>query len=127
MIKKASYVMLNIIMFFTVMFSLWIYMSHNPSVSWYENSGIQFLALIIISLPLLLVILGGFMLLKIKGFNMKKNNLMLPVYIIIGTILPVVIDGSLNDITIGIGTICCVISLVKIIIDMFQNFRLEQN
>ncbi|GAA0786700.1 hypothetical protein GCM10008909_17360 [Hathewaya limosa] len=67
------------------------------------------------------------MLLKIKGFNMKKNNLMLPVYIIIGTILPVVIDGSLNDITIGIGTICCVISLVKIIIDMFQNFRLEQN
>ncbi|WP_142413845.1 hypothetical protein [Hathewaya massiliensis] len=125
-LKKVIYITLNIIMFLAASFSLWIYLSHNEWVSWHENSGTQFLALLLITLPILLFVALGFKILSKKSTNITKENVRLPLYIIVGIVLPVVIDGSLSNITIFIGTICCVVacvvSLVEVVFSVTDSF-----
>lgn len=124
-LKKVFYVILNVIMIADVLFSLMIYTSLNQNVKWYEACGTQFLAILIISVPILLVIFVGFIILSRLGYRLTKSNLGLPIYILLGISLPIIIDGGLGYIAIYSGITVCIVAIVKIIVDIIINFKLQ--
>ena len=60
--KKITYLIFQILMFFTLILAFFIYTSQTPISPLQENSGIQFLVILIICSPILLI-LGLFSLL----------------------------------------------------------------
>ncbi|MCD3350763.1 hypothetical protein G8V03_07430 [Clostridium botulinum D/C] len=123
--KKISYVILNIFMLLAVIFSVMIYTSLNPNLPWYESCGTQFLAIFLISDPMLGVIYSGFIILKVMGYKFTKINFRLPIYILLGLSLPLIIDGRLGIVAICSGIVVCIISIIKIIVDIVTNFKLQ--
>lgn len=120
--KKIIYGILHIVMICTLLFSLMIYTSLNKSVPWYESCGIQFLTILMISVPILLIIGIALRFLN-KKYMMQKKNLMLPFYALAGISLPILIDGTLSKITIFIGTVLCIGFIIQTVVIVISNFR----
>ena len=100
------------------LYALMIYTSAFKSVSWYESSGMQFLIIFVILVPMLIVL--GITLLIIKNWVLiPKLNLILP-WIIICTIALPVINGTLQPRQLHIGII--VTSIISILSGVY-NFR----
>lgn len=53
--SKILLLVLNSILFMTILLSEYVYTSYYPQVSWHENSGTQFLVIVMISVPMFLV------------------------------------------------------------------------
>jgi hypothetical protein len=120
--KKITYMILNIVMICVLVFSLMIYTSLCKSLPWYDPCGTQFLAIIIISAPVLLII-GIILVFLDKKYTLQKINLILPFYALAGICLPILIDGSLSKITLSIGTILCISSIILTIVVFINHIR----
>lgn len=119
--KKITYLIFQTLMFFTLILSFFIYTSQTPISPIQENSGIQFLVILIICSPILLI-LGLFsLLLKVTT---PKFNLFFPFYSAIGLSLPLLIDSSLNTSTIFIGTLICIFFLIENLFLLFNSLKI---
>ncbi|PAB60081.1 hypothetical protein [Anaeromicrobium sediminis] len=121
LIKKTAYIALHVIELLVLGFSLIIYTSLNKQLPWYESCGTQFLAIFMLSIPSLIFIGIGFIILN-KKYELKKLNIKIPFYSAIGLGLPILIDGGLSKITITIGTFLCVMSILVTIAIMLVHF-----
>lgn len=120
-LKKIAYLTFQILMFFTLILAFFIYTSQTPISPIQENSGIQFLVILIICSPILLI-LGLFsLLLKVTT---PKFNLFFPFYSSIGLSLPLLIDSRLHNSTIFIGTLICIFFLIENLFLLFNSFKI---
>lgn len=108
-------VMLNLILTTNIFFSEYVYLSRYRIFSWYENSGTQFLAILIISTPIFLLLIITYHFLGKK--NMVRDlNKKLPTISLLVFLIPIMMDLSLSDLflTIGalLGFILCLVSLI---------------
>ncbi|EOU1921456.1 hypothetical protein C4D26_14660 [Clostridium perfringens] len=119
--KKITYLIFQILMFFTLILAFFIYTSQTPISPIQENSGIQFLVILIICSPILLI-LGLFsLLLKVTT---PKFNLFFPFYSSIGLSLPLLIDSRLHHSTIFIGTLICIFFLIENLFLLFNSLKI---
>lgn len=119
--KKITYLTFQILMFFTLILAFFIYTSQTPISPIQENSGIQFLVILIICSPILLI-LGLFsLLLKVTT---PKFNLFFPFYSSIGLSLPLLIDSRLHNSTIFIGTLICIFFLIENLFLLFNSLKI---
>lgn len=119
--KKIAYLTFQILMFFTLILAFFIYTSQTPISPIQENSGIQFLVILIICSPILLI-LGLFsLLLKVTT---PKFNLFFPFYSSIGLSLPLLIDSRLHNSTIFIGTLICIFFLIENLFLLFNSLKI---
>lgn len=118
--SKVLLLILNSILFVTMLLSEYIYTSYYPQVSWHENSGTQFLVIIMISAPIFLVLSITYYFLGkkeiVKGFN--KN---LPFLALLIFVLPIVLDGSLSFGLITVGTILGAILILNSVWILIKN------
>ncbi|CAH2214178.1 hypothetical protein [Tepidibacter aestuarii] len=121
-IKSITYIVLNSLYIVVMGFSLMIYTSLNKNLPWYESCGTQFLAIPILSVPILLV-LGICLKVLSKKYAMSSLNIKVPFYTIMGMFLPLVIDGGLSKITIAIGTFFCVAFVFVDIYAVIRTFK----
>lgn len=120
-LKKITYLTFQILMFFTLILAFFIYTSQTPISPIQENSGIQFLVILIICSPILLI-LGLFsLLLKVTT---PKFNLFFPFYSSIGLSLPLLIDSRLHNSTIFIGTLICIFFLIENLFLLFNSLKI---
>lgn len=120
-LKKIAYLTFQILMFFTLILAFFIYTSQTPISPIQENSGIQFLVILIICSPILLI-LGLFsLLLKVTT---PKFNLFFPFYSSIGLSLPLLIDSRLHNSTIFIGTLICIFFLIENLFLLFNSLKI---
>ncbi|WP_404660408.1 hypothetical protein [Haloimpatiens myeolchijeotgali] len=99
-----------------------IYTSLNKNFPWYEPCGIQFLSIILISAPILLITGIVLMILNKKNILPKVSSLV-SFYALAGITLPIIIDGSLSKITIFTGTILCIVFIVLTVLVSINNFN----
>lgn len=119
--KKITYLTFQILMFFTLILAFFIYTSQTPISPIQENSGIQFLVILIICSPILLI-LGLFsLLLKVTT---PKFNLFFPFYSSIGLSLPLLIDSRLHNSPIFIGTLICIFFLIENLFLLFNSLKI---
>lgn len=119
--KKITYLTFQILMFFTLILAFFIYTSQTPISPIQENSGIQFLVILIICSPILLI-LGLFsLLLKVTT---PKFNLFFPFYSSIGLSLPLLIDSRLHNSTVFIGTLICIFFLIENLFLLFNSLKI---
>ena len=116
--KKRSLLitLLNLILTLTILFSEYIYSSYYTVFSWYENCGTQFLAILIISTPIFIILSVIYYFLS-KKHPISNLNKKLPLIALLVFLGPLLIDLSLSNFFITIGTILgfC-LSLISIII-----------
>ncbi len=122
-IKNIIYIILNLLYIGVMGFSLMIYTSLNKNLPWYESCGTQFLAIPILSVPLLLVV-GICLKVLSRKYSINSLNIKLPFYTIIGIFLPLIIDGGLSKITIAFGTFFCVMFIFADMYVVINNFRI---
>lgn len=105
-IKKRSIllIILNLILTVTILFSEYIYSSYYSIFSWYENSGIQFLAILTISTPIFLILSIIFYFLGKKNIVAGLNK-KLPIISLLVFLGPIFLDSSLSDLLITIGSL----------------------
>ena len=123
--KSILYVILNLLYIAVMGFSLMIYTSLNKNLPWYESCGTQFLAIPIISVPVLLLV-GVCLKILSRKYYINSLNIKLPFYTIIGVFLPLIIDGGLSKITITIGTFFCIVFIftdIYVSIKTFKNLK----
>lgn len=115
--KKRSLLLmiLNFILTLTIVFSEYIYSSYFNIFSWYENCGTQFLAILIISTPLFLILSVIYHFLG-KKHNITNLNKKLPLIALLVFLAPILIDLRLSKLFITIGGILgfclCLISII---------------
>lgn len=104
--KKRSVllIILNLILTLTIFFSEYIYSSYYSVFNWHENSGTQFLAILIISTPILLILSIIYYFLGKKNIviGLNKN---LPIISLVVFLAPLLIDLSLSYFLITIGAL----------------------
>lgn len=116
-IKKRSILLmiLNLILTITILFSEYIYSSYYSIFSWYENSGIQFLAILIISTPIFLILSIIFYFLGKKNIVLGLNK-KLPIISLLAFLGPILLDSNLSDVLIMIvsllGFLLCLFSTI---------------
>lgn len=118
LIKKRSLLLtlLNLILTLTTLFSEYIYSSYYSIFSWYENCGTQFLAILLISAPIF-IILSVFYYFLSKKYPISNLNKKLPLIALLVFLGPILIDLSLSYFFITIGAILGLcLSLVSIIV-----------
>lgn len=112
--SKILLLVLNSILFMTILLSEYVYTSYYPQVSWHENSGTQFLVIVMISVPMFLVLSIIYYFLGKKG-AVKGLNKNLPLLALLVFMLPILLDGSLSFVLITIGTILgAILTLISI-------------
>ncbi|MDA3730083.1 hypothetical protein PBV87_00960 [Niameybacter massiliensis] len=112
--SKILLLVLNSILFMTILLSEYVYTSYYPQVSWHENSGTQFLVIVMISVPMLLVLSIIYYFVGKKGV-VKGLNKNLPLLALLVFMLPILLDGSLSFVLITIGTILgAILTLISI-------------
>lgn len=124
--EKIIYMILHLIIMFALLFALMIYTSLNKSVPWYQSFGIQFLYILILCTPILLVAGIALQVLNTK-YRMQKKDVMLPFYAAAGIALPLLMDETLSEWTIFIGTTFCLLALILTIVFIFYHFRRKKN
>jgi hypothetical protein len=117
-INKKSILMLvlNLLLVTTIILSEYIYTSYYDIFSWHENSGIQFLSILMILAPILLLLSIVYYFLGKKGIvsGINKN---LPVISLVIFLAPILLDTSLSTLLITIGTILgLILSIVSIVV-----------
>lgn len=117
--KSLSLIILNLLLTITIIFSEYVYSSHFDIFSWYENCGTQFLAIIIISVPILIVLSLIYYRLGKKGIvtGLNKN---LPIIALMVFLLPLLLDLSLSDVLITIGFI---LGGILLLVSIFINIK----
>lgn len=115
--KRSLFVtLLNLILTLTIVFSEYIYSSYYSVFSWYENCGTQFLAILIISAPIFIILIVIYYFLS-KKYPISNLNKKLPLIALLVFLGPILIDLSLSDFFITIGAILGLcLSLVSIIV-----------
>lgn len=117
-IKKRSLLLtsLNLILTLTILFSEYIYSSYYSIFSWYENCGTQFLAILLISTPIFIILSVIYNSLS-KKYPISNLNKKLPLIALLVFLGPILIDLSLSYFFITIGAILGLcLSLVSIIV-----------
>lgn len=115
--KKRSFLLtfLNLILTLTILFSEYIYSSYYSIFNWYENCGTQFLAILLISAPIFIILSVIYYFLS-KKYPISNLNKRLPLTALLVFLGPILIDLSLSDffITIGgiLGFCLCLISII---------------
>lgn len=117
-INKKSILMLvlNLLLVTTIILSEYIYTSYYDIFSWHENSGIQFLSILMILAPILLLLSIVYYFLGKKGIvsGLNKN---LPAISLVIFSAPILLDTSLSTLLITIGTILgLILSIVSIVV-----------
>ncbi len=117
-INKKSILMLvlNLLLVTTISLSEYIYTSYYDIFSWHENSGIQFLSILMILAPILFLLSIVYHFLGKKGIvsGINKN---LPAISLVIFSAPILLDTSLSTLLITIGTILgLILSIVSIVV-----------
>ncbi|ELC8441387.1 hypothetical protein QYB59_000385 [Clostridium perfringens] len=120
--KKILYLIFQLLIFCSIGLALLIYTSQNPMSPIYENSGIQFLIILIICSPSLILLGLGLLLLKTK-LEIPKDNIYFPFYSSVGILLPIIIDGGLHKPTLFIGTLLCIFFLIQSLVLPFKTLK----
>ncbi|MEA4986553.1 MAG: hypothetical protein VB095_00615 [Anaerovorax sp.] len=123
--QKTIYIILHLIILFSLGFALMIYTSLNKNVPWYDAYGMQFLSIFIICVPILLVVGIALQILNTK-YRIIKSDLLLPFYSSAGIAIPILIDEGLNDTTLTVGIICCFSSIILTIAFAINQFRKDK-
>lgn len=97
-----------------VLWSMMIYTSLNKNLSWYDPCGMQFLAVLILSCPALIII-GCAQNFLCRSLNISSWSRRLPFVTCAGLALPILFDGGLGKIMQIIGTVICVTSIIAVI------------
>ena len=119
--KISIYVILNLLLLLTLLWSLTIYTSTFKGSPWYEPCGMQFLCILIFSDPAFLAV-GVALLILSKYYRISRFNKLLPFIAIIGLSVP--LFGPLNKgIVIGlpINVGLCVLVIVATAMNLIQN------
>lgn len=115
--KKRSFLLtlLNLILTLIIIFSEYIYSSYYSVFSWYENCGTQFLAILIISTPIFIILSVIYYFLS-KKHPISNLNKKLPIISLLVFLGPILIDLSLSGFFITIGAILgfclCLVSII---------------
>ncbi|MCR8746807.1 hypothetical protein [Romboutsia lituseburensis] len=120
--KKRSVILiiLNLILTLTIFFSEYIYSSYYSIFSWYENCGTQFLAILMISTPI-------FLILSIIYYFLGKKNIVtglnknLPIISLVVFLAPLLLDLSLSSLLITIGALLGFCLCITTIIVFFKS------
>jgi len=86
---------LNLVVFLCLLWSLMIYSSLFKGLPWYEPSGMQFLVVLAVSVPVFLIT-GIVLVILRKTLVVSKWNVSLPFLAAVGLSLPIFIDDSLS-------------------------------
>jgi|WetSurMetagenome_2_1015567.scaffolds.fasta_scaffold1629662_1 hypothetical protein len=112
LIKFTLLVSLNIIFAIVVLWSTMIYTSMmSDKLPWYESCGMQFLAILIISCPALIII-GLFEMLLSRFMLISQKLKLLPFACSLGMGLLIFIDQSLGFIMQILGTILGIVTVM---------------
>ncbi|MCY6485756.1 hypothetical protein OW763_15635 [Clostridium aestuarii] len=125
-INNIIYTVLSLVEIVVLGFSLMIYTSLNKSLPWYDGCGMQFLVILIISVPLLLVIGVGLKILS-KKYNIRRLNIKIPFLASISIAAPILLDGSLNRVLIAIGGCMCTVFIIITIYLVIVHFKSIDN
>ncbi|HAT4246739.1 hypothetical protein QTH11_12925 [Clostridium perfringens] len=123
--KKLSLllIILNFILTITILFSEYIYTSYFSIFNWHENCGTQFLAILIISTPILLILSISYYFLG-KKITITHLNKSLPIISLLVFLAPILLDTSLSYALITIGTLLgLILCLSSIILFLKVIFR----
>lgn len=123
-IKKLTSIFLQLIIICALLLALLTYTSKSPISPLYDNCGTQFLIIILVSSPLILLtgLLTSLLNIKLK---LPKYYLWFPFYTGVGITIPLFVDGSLSSFTIISGVILCLIFLVQAFILSFKIFKFK--
>ncbi len=124
-IKPSIFIVLNLSSLAVLLWSLMIYTSLFKGIPWYEPCGMQFLAILILSDPVFLI-LGIALFILGKFIPISLINKSLPLMAIAGLSLPILIGGGLSKTTLLIGTTIGMIILVLTIVSTVKDF-ISQN
>lgn len=113
-IVNFTIIMLDVILFVNTILAERVYLSYYPQVSWYENSGTQFLIILLISVPFFLILGLIYYFIGRKKSTIKINSKMCFIAIAV-FLIPIILDGSLSPILIAIGTILGGITILGMI------------
>ncbi|MDM0472934.1 hypothetical protein QTH28_11720 [Clostridium perfringens] len=123
--KKLSLllIILNFILTITILFSEYIYTSYFSIFNWHENCGTQFLAILIVSTPILLILSISYYFLG-KKITITYLNKSLPIISLLVFLAPILLDTSLSYALITIGTLLgLILCLSSIILFLKVIFR----
>ena len=110
-IRIFAILSLSLLFILVVLWSMMIYTSLNKNLPWYEPCGMQFLAVLILSCPALIII-GCTQIVLAKALNTSIWTRILPFITCAGLALPILLEDGLGKTMQIIGTLFCAVSIL---------------